>query len=166
MQEFQELYQEYNRIIYKFLLKLTHYNEDLADELTQETFFQVYLSLPRYKGKSKMITWICSIAKNVCYRYYYKNPIAFHLDAVDEIPGSDQEDLQSLVEQKETLRRVLSEIMALKKKYRDIIIYRLVFEMPFAEIAAIKGITENSAKVIFHRGKDMVRKRLEGFDNG
>ena len=55
-------------MIYHFLLKLTNFNEDLADELTQETFFQVYFSLPKYRGRSSIGTWICAIAKNVCYR--------------------------------------------------------------------------------------------------
>ncbi len=63
MQEFQELYEKYSRYVYHFLLKLTNSNADLADELTQETFFQVYLSLPKYKGDSGILTWICGIAK-------------------------------------------------------------------------------------------------------
>ncbi|MCA5961169.1 hypothetical protein LC724_13330 [Blautia sp. RD014234] len=40
MQEFQELYEKYSRYVYHFLLKLTNSNADLADELTQETFFR------------------------------------------------------------------------------------------------------------------------------
>ncbi len=39
MQEFQELYEKYSQYVYHFMLKLTNSNPDLADELTQETFF-------------------------------------------------------------------------------------------------------------------------------
>lgn len=40
MQEFQELYEKYSQYVYHFMLKLTNSNPDLADELTQETFFK------------------------------------------------------------------------------------------------------------------------------
>ena len=83
MQEFQELYEKYSQYVYHFMLKLTNSNPDLADELTQETFFQVYLSLPKYKGDYSILTWICGIAKNVCSRHYKKNPITVEFEKIE-----------------------------------------------------------------------------------
>ena len=40
MQSMDEIYQEYARMVYKYLLSRTH-REDLAEELTQETEAQV-----------------------------------------------------------------------------------------------------------------------------
>jgi len=165
MQDFQVLYENYNQVIFRFLLRLTNYNADIADELTQETFFQVYISLPGYKGKSSIITWICSIAKNVSYKYYHKNPIVLQLDKLETQPNAvhaAEQGVQDVIEHKEILTFTLNGIMNLKPKYRDVLIYRLFFDMPFAEIAAVMKIKENSAKVIFHRGKEMVRKEVEG----
>lgn len=163
MQEFHELYQTYNRMIYQFLLKLTDFQEDLADELTQETFFQVYLSLPRYRGQAGILTWICSIAKHVCYKYYRKNPRMFSLESAEAeqiLPEQTESSIQSVIEQKELVACTLKQIMGLKKKYRDVLVYRLYFEMSYAQIEALTGIKEATAKVIFHRGKEMVRKEV------
>ena len=47
MQEFQELYEKYSQYVYHFMLKLTNSNPDLADELTQETFFFFFFYLKK-----------------------------------------------------------------------------------------------------------------------
>ena len=89
MNDVEELYKMYSHMIFLFLLKMVNYKEDLAEELTQETFYQVCISLHRFKGECEIKTWICQIAKNTCYKYYKKNPIhismdtsAFHTDYV------------------------------------------------------------------------------------
>ena len=47
MQPMEEIYQEYARTVYKYLLSKTH-DEDLAEELTQETFYQALKSIDRF----------------------------------------------------------------------------------------------------------------------
>ncbi|MDE7121239.1 MAG: hypothetical protein K2O42_03660, partial [Oscillospiraceae bacterium] len=49
--EFEVLYQEYFPRIYAFLFKLTQ-SRDLAEELTQETFYQAFISFHRFRGDS------------------------------------------------------------------------------------------------------------------
>ncbi|WP_287714571.1 RNA polymerase sigma factor [Blautia sp.] len=167
MQEFQELYEKYSQYVYHFMLKLTNSNPDLADELTQETFFQVYLSLPKYKGDSSILTWICGIAKNICRRHYKKNPITVEFEKIEFEFLRDGEfiTMEEKAEQKDMFLRIVQEIMKLKEKYRDVLIYRLFLDMSFHEIAEIMGIKENSAKVIYHRGKNMIRGRMEEYKN-
>lgn len=162
MDDFQKLYEDYYQVIYKFLLKITNFNLDLADELTQETFFQVYISLHKYKGNSSIVTWMCSIAKNVCYKYYKKHPIMLDITEAKEVKSIS---LEEAIERKELFNKIIKEIVELKKKYKDVLTYRLFFDMPFSEIALLIGISESSAKVIFHRGKNMVKDKLEGFYN-
>ena len=165
MQEFQELYEKYNQYVYNFMLKLTNSNADLADELTQETFYQVYLSLPKYRGDSSILTWICAIAKNVCRRYYKKNPATADFEQIESAFLKDREftSMEERAEQKEIFSHAVQEIMGLKEKYRDVLMYRLFFDMSFHEIAEVMGIKENSAKVIYHRGKNMISDRMEGY---
>ena len=71
-QEFEALYQEYFPRIYAFLLRLTG-NRDLAEELTQETFYQAFVSFHRFRGDSDVFTWLASIGKHTYYRYLRKN---------------------------------------------------------------------------------------------
>lgn len=165
MQEFQHLYEKYNEYIYNFLLKLTNYNADLADELTQETFYQVFISLHRYRGDSGILTWICAIGKNVCCKYFRKNPAMLELNALDRERCRHFcfTAMEEMIEQKEFSSKVLAEIMTLNERYRDVLIYRLFFQLTFREISEIMGIKENSAKVLYHRGKTLIRKKMEGY---
>lgn len=61
-----DVYQKYASFIFKYLLTLTN-NEQAAEELTQETFYQAIKSIDNFhdNGKAKFSTWLCSIAKNV-----------------------------------------------------------------------------------------------------
>ena len=63
MQPMEEIYQEYARTVFKYLLSKTH-DEDLAEELTQETFYQALKSIDRFDESCKISTWLCAIAKN------------------------------------------------------------------------------------------------------
>ena len=69
MQEFEEIYQLYQKDVYYFLLKMTGYEDSLAEELTQESFYQAFCSFQKFRGECAMKTWLCQIAKNTYYRY-------------------------------------------------------------------------------------------------
>ena len=54
------IYREYANTVKRFLVSLSG-NFDLAEDLTQETFYQAYKSIHRYNGKCKMSVWLCQI---------------------------------------------------------------------------------------------------------
>ena len=160
-QDFTQIYETYYRDILYFLLKWSHGDYSLAEELTQETFFQVFLSLHRYRGDCSMKTWICQIAKNVSYKYFSKRAkeIPWEQPLLEESDSIDStEEVVISSEERNMLRRA---IRRLKKKYRDVIIYRIYFELSFQEIGQILHISENSAKVIFYRGKEKLKSLLK-----
>ena len=67
-----KIYQEHAKTVYAFLMLRCH-NGDLAEELTQETFYQAMKSIDRFDGKAAMNTWLCAIAKNVYRKYIEKH---------------------------------------------------------------------------------------------
>lgn len=66
---FPEIYEAYFRRVQAFILKRVG---DLAEaeDLTQETFVQLYRSLASYEGRSSLLSWTFGIAHKVCCRYY------------------------------------------------------------------------------------------------
>ncbi|WP_197029630.1 RNA polymerase sigma factor [Butyrivibrio sp. AE3004] len=68
-----EIYQKYARMVYGYLRSVAQ-NDDLAEELTQETFCQAIKSINRFNGSCKLSTWLCAIAKNTYLSYLRKNP--------------------------------------------------------------------------------------------
>lgn len=162
MEEFEELYKKYSHDIYRYHLKMVNYRADLAEELTQETFYQAFLSLHKYRGECAIKTWLCSIAKNTCFSYFKKNPIC---DSMEERVGNGMEQrneeasMEDVMICKEDYQHLLQLIRTLDQKYRDVLTYRIFYEMSFADIAKTMKISENSAKVLFHRGKEMIRRK-------
>lgn len=67
MLNMDSVYREYAEFVHKFLLSIC-YEEDLAEELTQETFYQAVRCADRYDGSCKVSTWLCQIAKRSWYR--------------------------------------------------------------------------------------------------
>lgn len=67
------IYQTYGEFVFRYLLSLTR-DEQLAEELTQETFYQAVKSAHKFKGESQVSTWLCQIAKHLWWQYLRKKP--------------------------------------------------------------------------------------------
>lgn len=67
MQEFEVIFKDFSPVVFRFLLSLCG-DENLAEELTSETFYQAYLHIGSFRGDCKIETWLCQIAKNALYR--------------------------------------------------------------------------------------------------
>lgn len=164
MDDFEEIYETYRKDIFLFVLKIVNNQTEIAEELTQETFYQVFRSLHRFKGTCQVKTWICQIAKNVCFKYFKRNPIHISIDnEAKRIQDTDifVNSLEQVIIDKEMREYFMGCIQNLSKKYRDVLMYRIYFEMSFAEIGECLNISESSAKVIFHRGKEKLRSQLK-----
>ena len=63
MEDMSRLYQQHAQTVYKFLLAQCR-DAHLAEELTQETFYQAIRSVDRFNGSCKVSVWLCQIARN------------------------------------------------------------------------------------------------------
>ena len=63
MSSFEEMFTRYFARVYKFALKLTR-STDLAEDITQQTFYKALSKIDSFQGRSDVGTWLCSIAKN------------------------------------------------------------------------------------------------------
>lgn len=72
-----------------------------------------------------------------------------------------QADPHAVFERESLYRAALAEIGRMKPKQRDVVVLRLFSGLSFAQIAAALHISENSAKVIYHRARVALQKKLE-----
>ena len=160
MQSFEDVYRIYFRRIYAFLYKLTS-DSDVSEEMAQETFYQAFLSFHRYNGSCEMFTWLAAIAKNVFFKYLRKKKLtSLHIELLVEPQAGAESDPEQILEQRFVAEYVNECVSRLPQKYRDVVFLRIYAELPFAQIADILGITENSAKVVYYRAKNLLRKDL------
>ena len=161
MEEFGEIYRTYYSRLYGFLLRLCR-NADLAEELTQESFYQALRSFHRYDGSCELFTWLAAIGKNVWLKQLRRSRRApEELAPFEELlRAGDDTEPEEILSRQETVKAVRAAIRALPKKSRDVVILRVYGDLPFKEIASHLKISESSAKVIFFRAKSSLREAL------
>lgn len=85
MQSMEEIYRQHAQTVYRYLLAQTR-SADLAEEMTQETFYQAVRTAGQYRGEGKLTTWLCGIAKNVWRTYRRRHPPEEELDETAPAP--------------------------------------------------------------------------------
>lgn len=162
MQPMEKIYQEYARTVYKFLLSKTH-DENLAEELTQETFYQALKSIDRFDESCKISTWLCAIAKNQLLSYRRKHP---QMDTLEELEQTNlsaesaEQDVFSDIARVELLKQLHS----CPEPFREVMYLRIFGNLSFKEIGEIMEKTENWARVTFYRGKEKLKKGLVEYE--
>lgn len=155
MQSMDEIYQKYAKRVYKYLLSLIH-NQDVAEELTQETFYQAIQNIDGFDGSCKVSTWLCAIAKNQLRSYQRKHPPLENLEDYDRTIESAETNVMQSLNKLELMKRLHS----CPEPFREILYLRIFGNLSFKEIGEIMGQTENWARVRFYRGKEKLRKDL------
>lgn len=158
MQNIEEVYLEHSKLVYKYLFCLTH-NDELAEELTQETFVCAIKEINNFKGNSKLSTWLCQIAKNLWYKELRKIKKA-KIIPIDEIGVNikNEEDIETKIIQNNEKEILYKMIEKLPNELREIIYLRIVGEFSFKQIGEILGKNENWARVTFYRGKEKLKE--------
>ena len=160
MSEFEELYHLYYKDVYYFVLKLANYKDDIAEEVTQESFYQAFISLPRFRGECCMKSWLCQIAKNTYYKYMKTHAKETYLEE-NLHQEQEEEAVSTVVEKKQVTSHIRKVIADLDERSQRIVEYRLFDEKSYKEIGELIGIREATAKVLFSRTKVKIRERLK-----
>lgn len=155
MQDIEKIYEEYFETVNKYLFCLTH-SDNLAEELTQETFYRAVKKIDTYKGECKMSVWLCQIAKNLWYDYCRKKRISTNYENVfnEQSINITEEKVIHNEEKIELYKR----LQKLDEKTREVIYLRITGELSFKEIGTILNKTENWARVTFYRGKNQLKE--------
>ncbi len=156
MQDIEQIYIQYFTTVNKYLFCLTH-NNDISEELTQETFYKAVKKIDTYKGECKMSVWLCEIAKNLWYDYCKKNKknVSIEKEILEIQTSNKPEEKVMFDEEKISLYKKLQK---LDEKTREVIYLRITGELSFKEIGIILNKTENWARVTFYRGKNQLKE--------
>ena len=123
-----------------------------VDDLLQEVFLSAWRGLDGLRDQEHVGAWLASIARRSAARFHARarpRGEALPDDVVDPAPGPDPD-----------ATRLLAELAALPRAYRDTLAMRLIDGLAGAEIAALTGLTPGSVRVNLHRGMALLRERL------
>lgn len=163
---FEELYKTYFHDIFLYSKSLCK-NDNLAEELTQETFFKALKSIDKFKGDCDVRVWLCQIAKYTFYDYCRKNK----LRDFEEFPEDTVDTgvfIENALEDEGTAELIHQILHDMKEPYKEVFTLRVFGELSFKQIAKLFGKTENWAAVTFHRAKlkiiDTIQKQEENYE--
>ena len=159
MDDIQKAYTKHATDIYRYLLSLSH-NEDLAEDLTQETFFRAMRTLNKYDGSCRLSVWLCQIAKHLWYQWLDKNARGRQVELTDQIPDGRTPEHSALLRMEKT--DLYRAIHRLPEPMRELVHMRLTGEFSFSEIGEIMGRNENWARTTFYRAKQKIMEEMEG----
>lgn len=152
---FEEIYETYGRDLYRYLLSLTR-DRDLAEELTQETFYKAFRAVGTFKGECTMFVWLCQIGKNGFYTALKRKKKAFSTETPVE-EGRTVDTLCALVD-KETFETLSIILNRLEDPYQTVFNLRHYGELSFARIGELQGKTDTWARVTYFRAKEKIRR--------
>jgi RNA polymerase sigma-70 factor (ECF subfamily) len=155
----EKIYNDSARSVFRYLFSMTH-DEDLSEELTQETFYRAVYSIGRYDGSCKMSVWLCQIAKHIWYQELDKRSRRKTGVLTEDIPAPDgTPDEQAILHgEKEALYQAIHK---LDDPMREVVYMRLSSEFSFAEIGDILKKNENWARVTYYRAKQKLAEILK-----
>lgn len=161
MESLDEIYQKYSQRVYLFLLGKTG-NENLAEELTQETFFQAVQSIRHFKGQSSVLTWLCGIAQNLWRKYLRDNKKQEAIENVEDAVCVCAAESELMVQWDHV--EILRKIHGLAEPMREVMYLRLIANLSFAQVGEILGKSENWARVNFYRGKKKIMEEMKQYE--
>ena len=157
MFKIEELYMQYKKDIFIYLLSLTH-NHTLSEDLLSETFIKAIKSLPNFKENSSVKTWLFGIARNTWLQHLRDHKITVEYD---ELLGLYvNESMDEYIISKQKVNRIKDLLGTKDERTRTIICMR-VDGLPYSEISRKLNISESSARVIDYRTKQWLKTILE-----
>lgn len=157
MTAFEKLFIENRDFIFKFLLKMCR-DEHVAEELTQETFFRAWMNFDSLRNKERAGSWLCSIAKNVCFAWYNEQKKLQPLDSEKEL--EDTCSTQVLFEQKEISQQALHCLHELEEPYKEVFMLCVFGGFSLKDISLLFCKSESWARVTFYRAKQKLSERM------
>lgn len=142
------------------------YDYDEACDMTQDIFLITMESLKTFRKESQFSTWLFSIAVNYCKNHRRKNRHkVYSINTTEnelEIQIPDiRENQEELVITNESLHIMLEELYKLPEDYRDILVLRDIEGESYATIAQMLHLSLANVKVRIHRGREMLKSRLQ-----
>ena len=146
--------------VYRFALRLTN-DPDAADDLTQETFLRAWRRRDRLRDPTQARVWLFRITANIWRDRLRRgrSPVALAgplpENEVGNVPSPDR-----LAAGRDDLSRALDALAGLPPRQREVLYLSACEEMTPAEVAAVLGISPDSAKANLSLARKAVRRQL------
>jgi RNA polymerase sigma factor (sigma-70 family) len=133
-----------------------------AQDLVQETLLQAVRSGPRFRGGSRVYTWLHGILLNLTRHYHRdRKRMVYDEELARQEPAPPEED-PSRLDVEMSSSALASALDGLSGPHREVIILRFYEDMKIHEIAGHLGISNGTVKSRLHYAIAELERRLPG----
>ena len=172
-QAYSTLLDDFQQKVYATCISFVPNTED-AEDVAQEVFVEVFNSIHKFKGDSKLSTWIYRITTNKCLEFIRKKNTKKRFAFMQSITGNaipfDKTDYFTemnhpgiALENKETSETLFSAINQLPEAQRVVFTLHKVDGKSYNEISEITEKSLSSVESLMFRSKKNLQKLLENF---
>lgn len=165
---FNQLYEQYSRLVYFIAYEMCHNDAD-AKDILQETFIQVKKSINTLEEPENFKPWLNRIVINKC-KNLFRARRTVELDYDDLWYQYHVEENRTYMLPEENLRKqtdqeVIHRLMQeLNPAQREVLILRYFEHLSMKEIAAILEIPEGTVKTRLLYGKNHLRELIDAYE--
>lgn len=156
---FETLYRLLSQPVFHYIFRLLR-NKEAAEDLLVEVFSIVWKDADRFKGNSRVKTWVFGIARNQAYNELRKK--GRYAEELDE-RFKDEKSTKAFkgFEDHQLVSKALAK---LSEKHREILDLVFFHGTPYAQIATLLDIPENTVKTRVHYAKNALKDVILGME--
>ncbi len=156
-EKFTAIYNEYRAMVMQVCMGFVNGDIELASDLMQDIFINVWNALPGYRGDASYKTWIYRITVNSCLGYIRKHRGIYKVSY-----ENNKETGMNFTEEVEknsygTLYKAIGKLSEIDR----LIIMMVLDEMEYDEISKVMGISYTTLRVKIHRIKERLKKIIK-----
>jgi RNA polymerase sigma-70 factor (ECF subfamily) len=160
-EQFAVLVDRYKDMAYNIAFRMLG-DADAAKDMAQEGFIAAYHALGDFKSNSRFSSWLYRIVVNKCRDHFRAARETVPVDEIcDYVAGQDPSP-EKAASCRQTGDAVQQALNGLSPEYREVIIMKHIEGLDYQEMADALGVSVGALKVRAHRGREMLRKLLEG----
>jgi len=156
-------------VVYGFVFARVGGDEPVAQDLLQETLIEALRSAPTFRGDAALRTWVCAIARRRLARHYETErrqavaesglALLGGVGGLGDVSGGGRDEF----ERRDEIVRALGRLPAI---HRQVLVLKYLDELAVSEIADQLGRSPVQIQSLLQRGRDGLRRALEGGDAG
>ena len=154
---FETIHSDYHAMVLQMCLGFMKGDLDVAKDLSQEVFINIWGALKKFNNASSYKTWIYRITVNTCLKYI-RDKKGKH-----QIPMSKEHSFLKVdpIHSSETAHQSLYHAIGQLKELDRLIMMMILDELEYEEISKIIGISEGNLRVKISRIKKHLKKIME-----
>ena len=166
---FRELVERYQNKVFSIIYGILR-NQNDAEDISQQVFAKIYVSIQNFDSRSTLLTWIYKITVNECYDYLRKKRVrklVYESDITEEDTqlmenSGASADRSVSVDTRLSQRELVSKLlMKISEEDRNLILLKEVEGHSVEELAQMTGMNENTIKVKLFRARQKLLKAAQ-----